>query len=56
MQSPTSDTRALEAQIRAIIAANAGQPEQYKSGKTKVGCFVGQVYACDQGRGRPAVV
>jgi aspartyl-tRNA(Asn)/glutamyl-tRNA(Gln) amidotransferase subunit B len=44
VQAPISDTGALEAEIRAIIAANAGQHEQYKAGKTKVmGFFVGQV-------------
>ena len=57
VQAPISDTGALEAEIRAIIAANAGQQEQYKAGKTKVmGFFVGQVMKVTKGAADPAVV
>jgi aspartyl-tRNA(Asn)/glutamyl-tRNA(Gln) amidotransferase subunit B len=57
VQAPISDTGALEAEIRAIIAANAGQHEQYKAGKTKVmGFFVGQVMRVTKGAADPAVV
>lgn len=57
VQAPISDTGALETEIRAIIAANAGQHEQYKAGKTKVmGFFVGQVMKVTKGAADPAVV
>jgi aspartyl-tRNA(Asn)/glutamyl-tRNA(Gln) amidotransferase subunit B len=57
VQAPLSDTGALETEIRAIIAANAGQHEQYKAGKTKVmGFFVGQVMRVTKGGADPAVV
>ncbi len=52
-----TDTGAIEAIIDAIIAANPGQVEQYRSGKDKVfGFFVGQVMKQTQGKANPAEV
>ncbi len=49
-----SDTGALESQIDEILAANPGQVEQYKAGKTKLlGFFVGQLMKKTQGRADP---
>ncbi|MCA9574730.1 MAG: Asp-tRNA(Asn)/Glu-tRNA(Gln) amidotransferase subunit GatB [Polyangiales bacterium] len=57
VQAPISDTGALEADIRAIIAANPAQHEQYKAGKTKVlGFFVGQIMRATKGAADPATV
>ncbi|MCA9532534.1 MAG: Asp-tRNA(Asn)/Glu-tRNA(Gln) amidotransferase subunit GatB [Myxococcales bacterium] len=57
VQAPISDTGALEGDIRAIIAANPAQHEQYKAGKTKVlGFFVGQVMRVTKGAADPATV
>ncbi len=52
-----TDTGAIEAIIDEIIANNAGQVEQYRSGKEKVfGFFVGQVMKATQGKANPAAV
>ncbi|MCC6276991.1 MAG: Asp-tRNA(Asn)/Glu-tRNA(Gln) amidotransferase subunit GatB [Oligoflexia bacterium] len=52
-----TDTKAIEAVIDKIIAANAGQVEQYRSGKDKLfGFFVGQVMKEMKGQGSPTVV
>ncbi|MDD4913401.1 MAG: Asp-tRNA(Asn)/Glu-tRNA(Gln) amidotransferase subunit GatB [Methylococcales bacterium] len=52
-----SDSGAIEAVIDAIIAANPGQVEQYRSGKDKVfGFFVGQAMKATQGKANPAEV
>ena len=52
-----SDTGAIEAIIDEIIAANGGQVEQYRAGKTKLmGFFVGQVMKATQGKANPGVV
>jgi len=52
-----SDTGAIEAIIDEILAANAGQVEEYRGGKEKVfGFFVGQVMKASKGKANPAVV
>ena len=52
-----SDTGAIEAIIDEIIAANGGQVEQYRAGKTKLmGFFVGQVMKATGGKANPGVV
>ena len=52
-----TDTGAIEAIIDEIMANNAGQVEQYRSGKEKVfGFFVGQTMKATQGKANPAVV
>jgi aspartyl-tRNA(Asn)/glutamyl-tRNA(Gln) amidotransferase subunit B len=52
-----SDSGAIEAIIDEIIAANAGQVEEYRGGKEKVfGFFVGQVMKASKGKANPAVV
>ncbi len=52
-----SDTGAIEAIIDEIMAANAGQVEEYRGGKEKVfGFFVGQVMKASKGKANPAVV
>ncbi|HBT83818.1 MAG TPA: Asp-tRNA(Asn)/Glu-tRNA(Gln) amidotransferase GatCAB subunit B [Desulfuromonas sp.] len=52
-----SDSGAIEGIIDAIIAANMGQVEEYRSGKEKVfGFFVGQVMKASQGKANPATV
>ncbi len=52
-----TDSGAIEAMIDEIIANNAGQVEQYRSGKEKVfGFFVGQVMKASQGKANPAQV
>jgi aspartyl-tRNA(Asn)/glutamyl-tRNA(Gln) amidotransferase subunit B len=52
-----SDTGAIEAIIDEIMAANAGQVAEYRSGKEKVfGFFVGQVMKASKGKANPAVV
>ena len=57
VQAPISDLGALETEVRAIIAANSAQHEQYKAGKTKVmGFFVGQVMRATKGAADPATV
>ncbi|HWP34233.1 MAG TPA: Asp-tRNA(Asn)/Glu-tRNA(Gln) amidotransferase subunit GatB [Thermodesulfobacteriota bacterium] len=52
-----SDTAALEATIRQVLAANAEQVAAYRSGKDKLfGFFVGQVMRATGGRANPKVV
>jgi len=52
-----SDSGAIETIIDQVIAANAGQVEEYRSGKDKVfGFFVGQVMKASKGKANPAVV
>jgi aspartyl-tRNA(Asn)/glutamyl-tRNA(Gln) amidotransferase subunit B len=52
-----SDSGAIEGIIDEIIAANAGQVEEYRSGKEKVfGFFVGQVMKASKGKANPTVV
>jgi aspartyl-tRNA(Asn)/glutamyl-tRNA(Gln) amidotransferase subunit B len=52
-----TDTGAIEAIIDSIIAANAKQVEQYRSGNEKVfAFFVGQVMKAMQGKANPAEV
>jgi aspartyl-tRNA(Asn)/glutamyl-tRNA(Gln) amidotransferase subunit B len=52
-----TDTGALEATIREVIAANPQQLEQYRSGKDKLfGYFVGQVMKATRGKANPALV
>lgn len=52
-----TDTGAIEAIIDEVIANNAGQVEQYLSGKDKVfGFFVGQVMKLTQGKANPGEV
>lgn len=52
-----SDTGEIEKIIEDIMAANAGQVEDYRGGKEKVfGFFVGQVMRASKGKANPAVV
>jgi aspartyl-tRNA(Asn)/glutamyl-tRNA(Gln) amidotransferase subunit B len=52
-----TDAGAIEAIIDEVIANNAGQVEQYLSGKDKVfGFFVGQVMKLTQGKANPGEV
>lgn len=52
-----TDTGAIEAIVDKIIAENAGQVEQYRSGKTGlIGWFVGQVMKQSGGKANPGVV
>ena len=52
-----SDTGEIEGIIDAIMKANAGQVEEFRSGKEKVfGFFVGQVMRASKGKANPAVV
>ena len=52
-----SDTGEIEAVVDRIIAANPGQAEQYRGGKTAViGFFVGQVMRETGGQANPKVV
>ena len=51
------DTDAIDAAIDTALAANPGQLEQYRAGKTKVlGWFVGQVMKATRGQANPALV
>jgi aspartyl-tRNA(Asn)/glutamyl-tRNA(Gln) amidotransferase subunit B len=53
----SQDTGALEAAIDQVIAGNAKNVEQYRSGNTKVlGFFVGQVMKALGGKGNPKKV
>ncbi len=50
-----TDTRAIEAAIDAVIAANPEQLADYRSGKDKLfGFFVGQAMKATQGKANPA--
>jgi aspartyl-tRNA(Asn)/glutamyl-tRNA(Gln) amidotransferase subunit B len=52
-----SDTKAIDAVIEKIMAANMEQVQQYRSGKEKVfGFFVGQVMKEMKGQGNPQTV
>ena len=52
-----SDSGAIEGIIDEIMAANAGQVEEYRGGKEKVfGFFVGQVMKASRGKANPSVV
>ncbi|MBI3208106.1 MAG: Asp-tRNA(Asn)/Glu-tRNA(Gln) amidotransferase subunit GatB [Candidatus Solibacter usitatus] len=52
-----SDSGALDKIVDDVIAANAKQVEQYKSGKTAViGFLVGQVMKASRGQANPAMV
>ena len=52
-----SDSGAIEAIIDEILAREAGQVEEYRSGKDKLfGFFVGQVMKASNGKANPAVV
>ncbi len=52
-----SDTGEIERIIDEIMAANAGQVEEFRGGKEKVfGFFVGQVMRASKGKANPAVV
>jgi len=52
-----SDTGEIEAIVDGIIAGNAKQVEQFKSGNEKIlGWFVGQVMKATQGKANPSVV
>lgn len=52
-----TDSDAIVAIINAVIAANPGQLEQYRSGKDKLfGFFVGQVMKETQGKANPSEV
>ena len=52
-----SDSGAIEAIIDEIMAREAGQVAEYRSGKDKLfGFFVGQVMKASKGKANPAVV
>ncbi len=52
-----SDSGAIESIIDEIMTANAGQVEEYRSGKEKVfGFFVGQIMKASKGKANPTVV
>ncbi|WP_461210511.1 Asp-tRNA(Asn)/Glu-tRNA(Gln) amidotransferase subunit GatB [Desulfocurvus sp. DL9XJH121] len=52
-----SDTSALEAAVDEIIAANPGEVEAFRGGKTKLmGFFVGQVMRATKGQANPKLV
>ena len=52
-----SDSSAIEAIIDEILTREAGQVEEYRSGKDKLfGFFVGQVMKASKGKANPAVV
>ncbi len=56
-QEAVADTAALEPVIDAIVAANAGQVDAYRNGKTGLlGFFVGQVMKETKGAADPRVV
>ncbi len=52
-----SDTGAIQAVVDAVLAANPGQVEQYRGGKTGLlGFFVGQVMREMKGQGNPGLI
>jgi aspartyl-tRNA(Asn)/glutamyl-tRNA(Gln) amidotransferase subunit B len=52
-----SDSGAIEQVVLQVIAANPGQLEQYRGGKTKLlGYFVGQVMKATEGKANPKLV
>jgi len=51
------DTGAVDAAVDAVLAANPGEVEKYRSGKKQVfGFLVGQVMKAMKGKGNPALV
>ena len=51
------DTGAVDAAVDAVLAANPGEVEKYRSGKRQVfGFLVGQVMKAMKGKGNPALV
>jgi aspartyl-tRNA(Asn)/glutamyl-tRNA(Gln) amidotransferase subunit B len=52
-----ADTATIDAQVRAVLDANAAAVAEYRAGKTKTfGFLVGQVMKAMAGRGDPALV
>ena len=51
-----TDTGAIEAAIREIVAANPKQVEAYKAKPTMIGWFVGQVMKATGGKANPGAV
>ena len=52
-----SDSSALEAAIDAVLAANPGEVEAFRGGKTKLmGFFVGQIMKATKGQANPGLV
>ena len=52
-----TDAGEIESLVDGVIAANPGQVEQFRSGKTKVlGFFVGQVMKASRGKANPQQV
>lgn len=52
-----TDTRAIREVVERIVAANPGQAEEYRGGKTKLmGFFVGQVMKETKGKANPKMV
>jgi aspartyl-tRNA(Asn)/glutamyl-tRNA(Gln) amidotransferase subunit B len=52
-----ADTATIDAQVRAVLDANAAAVAEYRAGKTKTfGVLVGQVMKAMAGRGDPALV
>ena len=51
-----TDTGAIEAAIREIVAANPKQVEAYKAKPTMLGWFVGQVMKASGGKANPQAV
>jgi aspartyl-tRNA(Asn)/glutamyl-tRNA(Gln) amidotransferase subunit B len=55
--SQVSDTNAIEAAARDVLAKNRDNVQAYRAGKTSVlGFFVGQVMRAMQGAGNPKLV
>jgi aspartyl-tRNA(Asn)/glutamyl-tRNA(Gln) amidotransferase subunit B len=51
------DSGAVDAAVEAVLAANQGEVEKYRSGKKQVlGFLVGQVMKAMKGKGNPALV
>ncbi len=52
-----TDTRAIDAAVATVLAANADKVAEYKAGREKLfGFFVGQVMRAMGGKGNPALV
>ncbi|MFL2840529.1 MAG: Asp-tRNA(Asn)/Glu-tRNA(Gln) amidotransferase subunit GatB [Pseudohongiellaceae bacterium] len=52
-----TDSEAIEAMVKTVIANNPDQVEQYRGGKEKVfGFFVGQIMKASKGKANPAQV
>ncbi len=51
-----TDTGAIEAAIKEIVAANPKQVEAYKAKPTMMGWFVGQVMKSTGGKANPKIV